>query len=342
MSKSLIPLILLTAASALAAPPDLPEPVANNAVAALTIDGQTWLLSVAGLGPAKSHDDVHAKGFILTPQGRWERLAELPGGAGRLGAAAVSAAQRFFLIGGYTVAADGNEVSLPDVLVLDPTSRRFERRAPMPIPVDDAVAIVVEQRWIYLVSGWHDRGNVNLVQVYDTATDSWQQATPWPGNALFGHAGAAIDRELVVCDGVAINVAVQPRRFVASPDCYFGRIESDDPRTIHWQQLPPHPGKSCYRSAAFATQGMIVFSGGADNPYNYSGVGYDGRSAKPCQKPFAWDLASRRWVQGDVDRNAAMDHRGAVRWGEHFWTLGGMDASGQVIGNARRLTVPGQ
>ena len=49
------------------------------------------------------------------------------------------------------------------------------------MPVEDAVLLVYLDRYIYLVSGWHDLGNVNLVQVLDTANGTWQQATPWPG-----------------------------------------------------------------------------------------------------------------------------------------------------------------
>ena len=38
----------------------------------------------------------------------------------------------------------------------------------MPVPVDDSVALSYKERYIYLISGWHNDGNVNLVQVYDT------------------------------------------------------------------------------------------------------------------------------------------------------------------------------
>ena len=59
--------------------------------------------------------------------------------------------------------------------------REFEARTAMPVPVDDAVAVTYADRFIYLISGWHDLGNVNLVQRYDTETDTWD-----PGNADAG------------------------------------------------------------------------------------------------------------------------------------------------------------
>ena len=41
-----------------------------------------------------------------------------------------------FVFGGYTVAEDGSERSLPHVDVYDPRSGRWSRGAPMPIPVE--------------------------------------------------------------------------------------------------------------------------------------------------------------------------------------------------------------
>jgi hypothetical protein len=41
----------------------------------------------------------------------------------------------------------------------------------MPVPVDDDISLPYQSRYIYLISGWHNDGNVNLVQLYDTKTN---------------------------------------------------------------------------------------------------------------------------------------------------------------------------
>lgn len=105
----------------------------------------------------------------------------LPGGVGRLAATAVAESNGVLVFGGYNVAEDGSELSLRDNWYFDPASGEFAVRAAMPVPVDDSVSLAVGNS-IYLVSGWHNRGNVNLVQRYNTVTDEWDQATPCPGD----------------------------------------------------------------------------------------------------------------------------------------------------------------
>lgn len=47
----------------------------------------------------------------------------------------------------------------------------------MPVPVDDSVSLTYQDRYIYLVSGWHKDDNVLNVQMYDSQTDIWVPAT---------------------------------------------------------------------------------------------------------------------------------------------------------------------
>ncbi len=51
---------------------------------------------------------------------------------------------------------------------------------------------------------------------------------------------------------------------------------------IQWTKLPNHPGNARYRIAAGGSEKdqKIYFSGGTDNPYNYNGIGYDGKPAR--------------------------------------------------------------
>jgi len=311
----------------------LPEPVSNNAVVSVAVGGEQYLISFAGLGAGKGHADTLATTWIYSSaSASWSKADDLPGGVGRLASTAAAAAGRAWVFGGYTVEEDGNEVSTPWVHAFDPVSGEFEERAPMPVPVDDAVAVTYQNRYIYLVSGWHDSGNVNLVQRYDTVDNSWVQATPTPGPGVFGHAGGIVGNTIVYCDGVAIEPHPDRRRdFTASDKCFIGTIDTDDPRRIDWRTLNAHPGVPRYRMAAAGSEGLgaVIFAGGSDNPYNYSGIGYNGTPSEPAPGILLFNLESGEWevIEASV---GTMDHRALVEFRGEFVTAGGMLANQQT------------
>ncbi|MDJ0940571.1 MAG: galactose oxidase [Woeseiaceae bacterium] len=306
--------------------PALPIPVSNNAVVAVTTEEGVFLASFAGLAEGKTHSDTLDRSFVYSVGDQeWHEAEPVPGNVGRLAAVAVSAGGRAFVFGGYTVAEDGTEVSTPFVHAFDPATGVYERRADMPVPVDDAVAVTFENRYIYLVSGWHDLGNVNLVQRYDTVTDTWAQATPTPGPAVFGHAGGISGNTIVYCDGVAVVANKDRRRDFAAVDrCFQGIIDPDDNRRIDWRSVPPHPGASRYRMAAAGHERGVLFLGGSANPYNYDGIGYNGKESEPAAGAFEFDVVANRWREIGIDGTPTMDHRGLVRLGDAWLTIGGM------------------
>jgi hypothetical protein len=267
----------------------------------------------------------------------------VPGPGGRLAATAVGLPDGVILIGGYTVAEDGSEASVERVQRLDLAARVWRDLAPMPVPVDDAVAALYQGRYVYLVSGWHDTGNVNLVQVYDVARDRWFQATPWPGPPVFGHAGGIVADTLVICDGVGIESREnRPRGFVAIAACYGGRIDAEDPARIDWRRLPYHGGRPLYRMAAAgsAERGQVVFAGGSENPYNYDGIGYNGEPSAPSGRVFVFDLAAREWRELGRLPEPSMDHRGLLELDGGYAILGGMRAAQRVTDAAVRFGLP--
>ncbi|WP_298445438.1 galactose oxidase [uncultured Ferrimonas sp.] len=339
MKRTLLAAMLPISATAANLPP-LPEPVSNNAVASVTVADQQYLLSFNGLGRGKSYTDVHAKGFGLAVGDRqWHSLPPLPGSQqGRLASVAVGVGEHAYLFGGYTVEADHSEVSLPDVFRYQPKIKRYQRLAPMPVPVDDAVALVYQQRYIYLISGWHNDGNVNLVQLYDTQTDRWSQASPFPGTPIFGGAGALQGQTMVVCDGVKVDYYPERRRgFSKEAACYRGEINPKDPSRIDWRTIAHPDQQAHYRMAAIAAPSgdSLWFIGGSDNPYNYDGIGYNGTPSAPASRLAQYDLASGRW-QLATTATAVMDLRGAVVVDNRVLLLGGMAADQRVI---NRITV---
>lgn len=312
----------------------LPAAVSNNAVASVKSGGREYVVSFNGLAEGKAHSDTLASTWIYDTRSKdWSEVDPVPGEVGRLASAAASADGRLYVFGGYTVDEDGSEVSTPWTHQFDPRKRVFEERAPMPVPVDDAVAVSFDDRYVYLLSGWHDLGNVNLVQRYDTREDTWVQATPIPGPPVFGHAGGIVGNTIVYCDGVAIEAHDdRPREFVAVPDCFLGIIDEKDGRRIDWRSVDYHPGLPRYRMAAAGVPELngVLFVGGSENPYNYTGIGYDGEPSEPAQGALLFDIDTQGWQVLQFDGEPTMDHRGLVPFKGQWLTVGGMTADQRV------------
>mgnify|MGYP003513397220 FL=1 len=326
-------------------PAPMPLALSNNAVATAVVEGVPRIYSFFGLGPGKTHADIGRDAFEYDSVRRlWTRLPDVPVAQGRLASVAAAAGGGIYLFGGYTVTADGHEISTPDVLRFDPSKRAYRKVASMPTPVDDSVALVRDDRWIYLVSGWHQDRNVSLVQVYDIREDRWTRATDFPGTPVFGHAAVIHADDLVVCDGVRLDVIAGKRTFTASPECWRGRIAADAPARIDWRRTAPHPGPPRYRMAAGLdpATGGLLFLGGSENPYNFNGIGYDGRPSPASARAQAYDLGSDRWRELQPLPQASMDHRGLATIGGLHYLIGGMRNGQQVTGDVMRFNpVPG-
>lgn len=344
--KRLLPagLFLLSLASTAAgAEMVLPEPVSNNAVAFAYGPSGPTLYSFLGLGAGKSSRDIRrsATACSLRAQ-RCVALPEVPAPQGRLAATAVTVGGRIYLFGGYSVAENGAETSNPETLVFDPMTGAWRSGAPIPVPVDDSVALAYRDRYVYLVSGWHDDGNVSRVQVYDSAADRWFEATPYPGTPVFGHAGGIAGGKLVIADGVAVlgRTSEGRRRYGLVAEAWEGEIDPADPARIAWKRLPPHPGRPAYRMAAVGEGSRVLFAGGSENPYNYNGVGYDGKPSAPSARLFAYDLGAERWVSYPDKALASMDHRGLIAAEGKLYILGGMTAGQQVTNKIQVMEAP--
>jgi N-acetylneuraminic acid mutarotase len=318
--------------------PDLPQPVSNNAVTSQKLGGREFFFSFLGIGSSKRYDAITNTGCVLdTGEESWRALPPVPG-SGRLASTAQCVDGRVYLFGDYTVNAQGAEHSLPNLDVYSTTGGTWTRGADMPVPVDDSVSGVYRDRYIYLISGWSETDNVPRVQLYDVVANTWQQATPIPGRPVFGHAGAILGDRIIYCDGVYRS----PHGFSASDECWRGDISPDDPTRITWAPLPNHPGAARYRIAAGAdpARGKVWFVGGTDNPYNYNGIGYDGRPSEPSPVVFAYDARAGAWQEHTPQAQASMDHRGLIVTSNALVTVGGMEAGQRVSSRVRGVALP--
>ena len=311
----------------------LPDPISNNAVAvAQGPDGPT-LYSFNGLKAGKTWKDTSNAAYAcVIATETCKVIAPVPVPQGRLASAAVNVAGKIYIFGGYTVAANGDEVSTPEVFAFDPATGAYTQQTDMPTPVDDMVVVPYQDRFIYLVSGWHDEANVSVVQLFDTQTGAWTEATPFPGTPVFGHAGGIAGNSMIISDGVASVFADGKRKFVAAKMSWRGDIDPQNPTQITWRGVDAHAGSAQYRMAAIGDERgqRIIFAGGGDNPYNYDGIGYDGVPAKPSGGFFAYDLKKDKWVEHGRLAEPSMDHRALAKVGQEYYIVGGMNAEQKV------------
>jgi N-acetylneuraminic acid mutarotase len=287
------------------------------------------LFAFYGLGPKKTYDDiqkdVHA--FNLTSNS-WKKVASIPVAQGVLASAATSINGKIYLAGGYTVAANGDEKSTPDLLRFDPESHEFSAISHLPTPVDDSVMLSWKNRYLIFVSGWHNTANVKTVQLFDIEKNQWLQATPWPGQGVFGHSGGIVNNSMIICDGVtAIKDKNGKNQFAMTDACFRGELNPDNPSLITWNAIEKHPGLPVYRSAAAGTLqsgARVLFAGGANRPYNYNGIGYDGIPVAASDKVFSYDLTQSLWQTHSVLAAPSMDHRALIEINGKFYLPGGM------------------
>jgi len=324
-----------------------PIPIANNAVTSVCDDATCTLYSFMGIVDPTATSTITAASYKLTSPGSgpWQPIADAPllDGRARIAATAITVDGQVYLIGGYT-AQGGPEVTEKRFFRYDPIGDEYQQLADVPTEVDDTVAGVYQDRYLYLISGWHGPINDNTmaVQVYDTQEDLWQQATPIPVGGRFGHAGGLVQGRLVLIDGAADTSG-----FPLNHSTLVGAIDSEDPTVVTWSQPGPSPFSGTYRAAS--TQGLaqcsrVLFVGGTDNTYNISGTGYNGQPSFPLNQVMTYEPSANRWQAVEDEAGGVwiptMDHRGLVEFEGRWVTVGGMTAPGSATSAVNALSVP--
>jgi N-acetylneuraminic acid mutarotase len=333
--------------------PAIPAPVSDSAVAtSYSGDVGRKIFLFMGIGPKKTWDAVTTSAYELDLKtAKWAEKRPVPGVAGRLAASAIAFNGQVFIFGGYVLDNDGHETTLSDLNVYVPFEDRYYRGKDIPVPVDDAVAGLFRERYIYLIGGRSKGEAVRNVQIYDTEKDQWMQATPLPGTPVFGHAGAIEGDTIVYVDGAYKNPDGKGPKYLASSECWIGKLPTGkkaDITKIEWTKLPAHPGNARFRIASGSAQtekkgGKIYFSGGTDNPYDYNGVGYDGKPSEPSPVTFAFDLKREGWETIEENTpDAVMDNRGLTVSNHELVIVGGMEKGQKVTSKVRVVNVKGK
>ncbi|MEZ4364571.1 MAG: hypothetical protein R3B48_30625 [Kofleriaceae bacterium] len=324
--------------------PSLPEPLSNNAVAAVELATGCVVVSVGGLGPARTREAISSRAYAsVVGDDTFHTLPDLPG-LPRLATSAVALRGQVYVLGGYDVAADASETSHRELYSLDVAAAlasapvAWEARAELPIAIDDAVALPYRDRYIIVVSGWSTKAPVPDVQVYDAERDHWELGTPFPGTPVFGHVAAILGDDLVVLDGVAQT----PEGYRLVHQAFRATLSAEHPAALQWRALDPHPGAARYRAAGGTLGRELLFIGGTADPYNYDGLSYRTKSpSAPLVDDLRFTPATERFSVSTPPRTVAtMDHRALASCAGSVSLLGGMVEGPRVQAQAWRLAAP--
>lgn len=334
-SAVLLGLLQSTTATAAITLPALPEAVSNQLVLQSTVRGKWVLASFAGQSAQTGVG--HNKVWQLTEGSpMWQAVPALPNQArqsGRLAASGVAMSNHLFIFAGADIAAAGSDKILTDSYRFSPLTQTYTKLPDMPVAVADSLALAYQERYIYLVSGRQQYGPVNLVQLFDNFSQKWLQATPYPGAAVAGHAGAIVGNQLLVCDGISMDYQQQTTgQTQAMAACYLGDIDSKQASLIRWKKIPHHGGAARYRQAAITLthngEAMIAFVGGTE-PTATSSLTTAQVDAKASDKLYLYALQQQRWLTAS-STVAVADLRSLVSINGEIYSVGGIDNTNNV------------
>ncbi|PKP46249.1 MAG: hypothetical protein CVT95_07260 [Bacteroidetes bacterium HGW-Bacteroidetes-12] len=272
----------------------MPMPVSNNAVTGVEINGNNYVYSFGGIDSTKIWSGITKKAFRYdVTNDLWNPLPDLPDTLGKIASGASTIDSIIYIIGGYYVFANNNEISSNRVHRFNTlTNTYLSDGTPIPVAIDDHVQAVYKDSLIFIVTGWSNTTNVPNVQIYDPANDNWLTGTATPNNntyKAFGATGTILGDTLYYHGGASTGF-----NFPIQNTLRKGYINPLNPTQITWfTSTTPF---STYRAVAFPFgSNEVCFLGGSSKTYNFNGIAYNGSGGvSPRNKLSSYDIFSKQ------------------------------------------------
>jgi subtilisin-like proprotein convertase family protein len=209
----------------------------------------------------------------------WSTMTAMPTAKYQFSAQRVG--DKIYCAGGYSTGF------VPDTntYIYDVINNTWANGALMPTPVGDYASGVYMDSLIYYIGGYSG-ADENIVQIYNTFTDTWTTGTTKLGTAAGGLRGGINGNKIVTVGGYNQTLASE------LDEAYLGDIDPIDPTQITWTALPAYPGGTVGRLAAGVPYGnqhpLIIFVGG-----DPSGTG-----TAAIDKCWGYDIIDNQWKFG--------------------------------------------
>lgn len=311
----------------------MPFRTANNAVCEAIVGGNEYVYSFGGIDTSKIYSGIHQKSFKYTvATDTWVEIDSLPDASAKIATGASFVKNKIYIIGGYHVLANSNEISSNKVHVYNPATDQFEADgATIPLAIDDHVQCVYKDSLIFVVTGWSNTENKPNVQIYDPSLNSWQTGTFTPNSPYYKAFGAS---GYIVGDTIYYYGGAAGSSFAARSFKRKGFINPSDPSDITWTQMADAPGSPSYRAACSGTDNSVFWVGGSSISYNFNGIAYNGTGGvNPSARVLHFNVGSYSYFDDFPQPYGVMDLRGIAKLSNDRWIIcGGMDTN-QVVSN---------
>lgn len=318
----------------------MPEKVSNNAVVEGFIGSDAYVYSFSGIDTTKAYSGINLGAYRYdVTNDTWSILPDLPDTLGKIAAGVSRVGDRLYIIGGYHVLANGNEISSNKVHVFNVSTNSFEPDAEnIPVPIDDHVQCVYRDSLIYVITGWSNTSNVPDVQIFNPSLDQWLVGTSTPNNnnfKAFGASGVIISDTIFYNGGVKSGINFSATKFTRK-----GIIDPLDPTQITWSLISDNLGSAGYRMACSNYDDKAFWVGGGGVAYNYNGIAYyGGAGVEPLERILQFKSDDYHWDEGLGTPFKVMDLRGIAKISETEWIIcGGMESGQQVSDKTYLLT----
>lgn len=317
----------------------MPVKISNNAVTDAEIGGEKYVFSFGGIDTTKLYSGINQGAFkYRVSDDTWTEIASVPSTLTNIAAGASTVKNKIYILGGYHVYSNNNELSSNEVIIYNPITDIYEPNGTaIPTAIDDHVQCVWRDSLIYVITGWSNTGNVPKVQIYNPELDSWQVGTETPNThdyKAFGASGTIVGDTVYYFGG-----AKSSGGFGAVNVLRKGIINHNDPTNIEWtlEEIGPNNG---YRAACVSYGNNVFWIGGSGVSYNYDGIAYNGSGGVlPLTQIMRYQTYYHDWYSGNGAPYSVMDMRGVAQISATEWIIcGGMDENQKVSNRTFLLT----
>lgn len=323
--------------------PNMPVAITNNAVIGFVNDQQqAYVYSFGGITTGLTYNEITTQAFTYDVANRlWDTLPPLPDTLGKIASAASVVKDKIYVIGGYHVFANEDEISSDRVHVFNPATNQYlADGSPVPVPIDDHVQAVWRDSLIYVVGGWSQTAHVNDVQIYNPTTDTWMAGTPLPGGIDYRHFGGS---GVIIGDTIYYMGGARPgSTFDAAPEIRIGVIQPNQPDSIVWSARVFF-GSAGYRMGAATVNGKPFWINGSEGTYNFNAASYDGGGVvNPLNRLMIYNQADETLDTLFDVFTPTMDMRGVAEVGPGQYIVCGGILDNAVVSNKTWLLRNGE
>lgn len=207
-----------------------PAPTKRTEVTAAVLDGKIYVLggfAAPSLGNLTSLTITDKVEVYDPASNTWAARAPLP--AGLHHAAAVTVANRLYVIGGYTQSFLSVWHPVATVYRYEQDQDAWTERSPMPTP-RGALAVAESGGRLYAIGGYDGSRNRAEVEIYDPARDAWTAAGSLPTPR--DHLAAATVGGTIYAIGGRVNQSYARN---------LGTVEAYDPAADRWTRVADLP-----------------------------------------------------------------------------------------------------